>query len=339
MPPRPHPQIGWTHEHVARARVVVAEHGLVAAAKLLSAEWGCHVGARGLASRMRRTPPLPPDDVEVLGEADLAPDDAPPAVDTLPAAAEDEVSAGPREPVRAPAVHTSKTRGESYLVIPDLQIPFEAEHALRFCIEVAREYDVSPDNVLCVGDEIDQNFGSMYASDPDATHTANSEIRASIDRLKQWYRAFPFVRVCNSNHGDRWLRKASNAQIPSQLLRAYREIIEAPEGWRWSDVWRIPASKHPFLMEHGHRGAGGIHAHRQKAIDNGISTVHGHLHASAAIAYVRTQNQKLWGFNCGSLIDVEAYAFKYNSRDRYKPGLGCGVILDGGRRPLWVPYE
>src|SRR5438132_2052659 len=45
----------------------------------------------------------------------------------------------------APAVQTSKTRAEGYLVVPDLQCPFHAPGALEFCEKVRREFGVSKD--------------------------------------------------------------------------------------------------------------------------------------------------------------------------------------------------
>lgn len=248
------------------------------------------------------------------------------------------VPAIPPPTAHVPIATVGGGRADRYLLISDLQIPFEHPDALPFCLQVQREFHIPTDNVICVGDETDGYFGSLYAHDPDASHTPNSEIAAAKERLKRWYRAFPRVRVCNSNHGDRWIKKASNAQIPSQLLRAYREIIEAPEGWQWADRWRVN-TRHPFDVEHGHHGAQGIHAHRQKALDNGgVSIAHGHLHASAGIAHVRTAGAKVWGMNCGSLIDVDAFAFHYGRRDRFRPWLGVGVVLNDGATPLVVPY-
>ena len=319
---------------IERARVVVAETPTWNdAAAALSLEWGRVVSGRALATRMRRArPPAPPVDceVEVLGEADLVPDAGP-----APAPPSEIL-----ESRTAPAIHTSKTRGEAYLVISDLQVPFHLPNALAFVNEVRREFNVHADNILCVGDEVDNLFGSMFPKDPDGTHTPTSEIGAARDELRRWYAAFPRMRLCVSNHGMRWAKKASAAEIPSQMIRAYQEIIEAPDGWRWQDRWLINASKRPFQMEHGHEGAGGMYAYRVKAIENGISTVFGHLHANPGIAHVNTAGgQSLWGCCAGSLIDASAYAFAYNRRDRFKPWIGCAVILDGGTTPLLVPYH
>lgn len=229
-----------------------------------------------------------------------------------------------------------------WLVISDLQIPFEHPHALRFCKNVIKEFKIPKENTLCVGDEVDQYFGGLYKRSIDGHYTANQEIKESKDRLKEWYRAFPFMRIANSNHGQRWAKKAFESEIPSQMMRDYREVLEAPKGWHWRDKWVIqsaPGRSQPkFALIHG-LGYGGMYAYRHAALDLGMSVAFGHLHASAGIAHIQTTTQKIWGMNVGSMIDAEAYAFEYGKHNRNKPFIGCGVVLDDGRTPILLPLE
>lgn len=225
---------------------------------------------------------------------------------------------------------------DRFLFISDLQIPFEAPFALRFCRAVQKEWRIPKENVYCVGDELDQYFGSMFDKDPDALHTPNSEIHESAARLRDWYGAFPLMKLAVSNHGIRWAKKAAKAGIPSQLLRSYRDIICAPDGWQWRDHWDIN-SKHPITMIHG-LGYGGQMAYRTAPLDFGRSVVFGHLHSGAGIAKVNTAKQQLWGMNVGCLIDTGAYAFHYGKDARWKPWLGVGVVTNSGKMPILVPY-
>lgn len=227
--------------------------------------------------------------------------------------------------------------GGRYLVISDLQIPFQAPDSLKFCKAVQRDFRIPPANVLCVGDELDQYWGGLWDKDPDALHTPNSELYESRRVLHAWYRAFPEMRLAVSNHGLRWAKKAFKAGIPSQMLRSYQELIGAPKGWRWQHQWLVK-ERRPFLLIHG-MGYGGMNAFRQAPLDQGVSTVFGHLHANAGIAHIVTGNQALWGMNVGCLIDVEAYAFNYGKDSRFKPWRGVGVVVDGGLTPILVPYE
>lgn len=223
-----------------------------------------------------------------------------------------------------------------YLVISDLQIPFEAEKALEFCVYLKRHYKIPDENVLNVGDELDCYHGGRWPKDPNGHYSATGELAAAKAKLKDWYRAFPKMKLAISNHGLRWVRKATAAEIPSEMLRSYRDIIEAPDGWQWKDEW-IFNEKHPFRMIHG-MGYSSVNSQRNAALDAGMSTVHGHL-VHAGISYVKTANQWLWGMCVASLIDTTQYAFEYGKESRFKPCLGAGIVGNKGSMPIWVPYE
>lgn len=244
----------------------------------------------------------------------------------------------PTVEVRAPVVHTAKSRAEGYLVVPDLQTPFQAHGALEFCERVRREFSIPKDNVLFAGDEVDNFHGKGLDKkpDPDAEHTPRQELEAAVEELRRWYATYPEARLAVSNHGTRYERRAAEAEISSQWLRLYRDVIQAPQGWRWQDRWLIQASKQPFVLEHGHEGASRTEG---KVLENGYSTVHGHF-TKAQIIYVSNHlGRRLWGFCAAALIDFDTYAFRYAKRYPRRADNGVGVILDGGRIPLWVPYE
>ncbi len=223
------------------------------------------------------------------------------------------------------------------LFISDLQIPFEHKHALKFCKAVQREFKIAPEDVYCVGDEVDQLFGGQWPKDPDIPLSAVAELEESRERLRAWYRAFPSMKLATSNHGQRWARKARVAEIPSQLMRTYQEVLQAPKGWIWKDKWLIKG-KSPIVMIHG-CGYSGASAYRTAAMDMGANVVFGHLHANAGIAHITTGNQSMWGLNVGCLIDPKSYAFAYGKDSRFKPWLGCGVTINDGLTPILLPLE
>lgn len=228
---------------------------------------------------------------------------------------------------------------ESYLCISDLQIPFEAPRSLEFVTYLKRHFKVPDENCYNVGDEIDCYFGSLYKKHPDQIHSAKTELQVAKETLKEWYARFPKMRLAISNHGLRWLRRAIEAEIPSELLRKYEEIIEAPDGWIWKDEWRIEASKQPFRMIHG-MGYSGARGHVNAAIDGQMSTVIGHLHSHAGINYLKFMGgQQIWAANAGCLIDESALAFHYGKDNRQKPVLGSLVVVNGGTTPMFIPYE
>lgn len=223
------------------------------------------------------------------------------------------------------------------LVISDLQIPFENKKALEFCRHLARHYRIPTENVVNVGDEIDNFHGSAYPKDPDADLSIVNEFEIARERIKAWAGAFPQMRVCISNHGIRWLKRAIDAQIPTQLLRAYTEVFKIPPGWQYRDEWRFNSLKFPFRAIHG-MGYSGVAGHRNAALDGQISTVIGHLHSHAGISWIQTAGgARMWAANAGCLIDPEAFAFKYEKYNRVRPQLGCVVVIDQGRTPIFHP--
>lgn len=227
---------------------------------------------------------------------------------------------------------------DNYLCISDLQIPFEHEKALEFCKYLKKHYKIQDEHVICLGDETDQYFGSLFKKDPDGVYSAKTEIDITIEKLKHWYTAFPIMKLAVSNHGQRWQRKATEAEIPSQLMRKYEEWIHAPKSWIWRKHWLVKASKMNFIVEHGddHSGA---NFHINMALHNGLSTICGHHHSKAVVEHFTTHYQKLWAVVSGCLIDFDQYAFHYARKHAKKPTIGATVILDGGRTPLFIPLE
>lgn len=238
-----------------------------------------------------------------------------------------------------PSIQTSKSRPEAFLVVPDLQAPFQAKKALEFCKAVQREYRIPRDQpVLFTGDELDAYHGKgpLRLNDPDHGHTPNQELEAAVGELRRWYEAFPVARIARSNHGTRYQRRAAEAGIASVWMRQYRDVIGAPPRWQWEDSWLVKGSKQHFLLEHGHEGESET---ERKVLSNGYSTVHGHFTQAKWIRISNRHGRKLWGFCAAALIDWESYAFKYAKAYPRKADNGCGVILDGGNIPIWVPYE
>lgn len=228
--------------------------------------------------------------------------------------------------------------GESYLVISDLQIPFEHSDALNFCRYLKKHYKVKAENVLCVGDELDEFWGGLWDKDANFEHTPRSEIYEAIKSLRPWFKEFPQMKIAISNHGQRYFRKAMKAQIPSEFMRCYTEVFGFPKTWKLKKNWHIKGTKKPFIMEHGD-DYGGQRAHVVAAMHNGMSTVIGHHHSLAALEHVVTNGLDIWAMAVGSLIDFDQYAFEYARTAKKKPVVSCGLILDGGLQPIIVRYD
>lgn len=245
----------------------------------------------------------------------------------------------PPTTTQAPAIHTSKTRAEAYLIISDLQIPYHEPGALDFCKRVRFEFGIPLENVLCVGDEFDFYWLSRFEHSPDAEHSPSGEIAAAKEEASRWKAAFPHLLICESNHVHGRLKgAAARGGLASPWIRTVREVFSLPETWRWADHWIIQASKRPFRIEHGHVKPGGHSGLRNRPTNRGISTAWGHEHAEPAAIHIDTAGgQEVWGMRVGSLLTkAPVAAFSYNAEHAVRPTASVGVVLDGGRLPLIV---
>jgi hypothetical protein len=234
-----------------------------------------------------------------------------------------------------------------WLIVSDLQIPFEAEHALDFCKTIAKELrvplksqDLRQGGVICVGDELDNYWASAYPKSPEARHTARTEFQESYERIREWRAAFPHMWICTSNHGDRWDKRADDVGIPLPYRKHYSQALDYPKTWKIAKRWIVPA-KHRFQAIHG-VGYSSMYAYRMIPLHQGISTVFGHLHSSAGVAHIspsRDGDGDRWGMNVGSLVNREAYAFKYGADNQFKEILSAGAVVDDGLTPLLFRYN
>lgn len=215
------------------------------------------------------------------------------------------------------------------LVIPDLHTPFHHPAAFDFLRRVAK--DLKPQCVVCIGDEIDAHGWSRHDRNPDAPGQG-AELRMAKRALQRLYKAFPDVRVCRSNHGERAARIALRGGLPAAFIRDLPEVLDAPRGWRWAHEHRISG----ILFTHG-EGYGGIGVARRAALQNRCNVVLGHVHSEAGVSYTSNGDTTIWGCSTGCLIDADSLAMEYARHHARKPVLGC-VIIDGGV-PHFLPLR
>jgi hypothetical protein len=183
-----------------------------------------------------------------------------------------------------------------------------------------------PTIVVCLGDEADFAAFSRFPQDPDG-HSAGKELQLAIDHLTPFYRAFPEVLVCTSNHTVRPLKKMFLAGLPAAMYPTYSTLLNAPDGWVWNHHHTIDGVRYI----HG-EGKSGANAHINFLRAYKQSVVIGHIHSYAAISY----EGGLFAANSGCLIDTTAYAFQYAKQMPIPVNLGCTIITEG-RRAEFVP--
>jgi len=208
--------------------------------------------------------------------------------------------------------------GANALFISDLHTPFEHPDAFEFCKALNKKY--KPKHVICAGDEVDQHAMGRFPKDPDGL-SPGAEIQRAVERLLPFYKEFPNVKVCESNHTVRAYKKAFESSIPEAFLRRIETVLNAPDGWEWREHWIID----DVMYMHGdpYHGRNAVVKHMH---ENFMSVAIGHTHSYGRAEHIYTRNGTRFALDAGCLIDEQLYAFKYAKKMNRKPTLGCGIV-------------
>ena len=205
--------------------------------------------------------------------------------------------------------------GKNVLVIGDLHEPFCLDNYLYHCIETYTKYKCN--EVVFIGDIIDNHASSYHETDPDG-HSAGQELKMAIQRIKQWYQAFPKATVIIGNHDRLIMRKAYSSGLSKMWIKDYAEVLGTP-GWNFTESIEID----DVLYIHGEGGTARARVRRDLQ-----SIVQGHLHSQAYIDWCVGAKFKLFGMQIGCGIDHKSYAMAYG-KEGPKPAIACGVVLQG----------
>jgi predicted phosphodiesterase len=201
------------------------------------------------------------------------------------------------------------------LVIGDLHEPFCLEGYLKFCKETYKKHNCN--QVVFIGDVIDNHFSSYHESDADGMG-GGAELDLSIDKLSEWYKAFPYADVTIGNHDRIIMRKAQSSAVPSKWIKEYKDVLEVPK-WNFTD--RVVYDGVQYI-----HGEGGTAKAKCKA--DMQSTVQGHLHTQCYTEWFVGQSFRVFGMQVGCGINHDSYAMAYAKRGK-KPAIGCGIVIGG----------
>jgi predicted phosphodiesterase len=211
------------------------------------------------------------------------------------------------------------------LVIGDIHEPFCEEGYLEHCIAQYEKYKCT--DVVFIGDVIDSHYSSFHRADPDG-YGAGDELERAIDRIQQWYAAFPKALVCIGNHDAIVRRKAFDSGISKCWIRDYDEMLGV-DGWDFQEHHKLDG----VLYVHG-TGTSGRSAAVNKAVQFGMNCVQGHIHTEASVIYGGNH----WGMQVGCGVDRHSYAMAYAKYFAKTYKLSCGVVLSDGTFPIVIPF-
>lgn len=218
------------------------------------------------------------------------------------------------------------------LVIGDTHIPYVLDNYMEFCLSIKKQYNCT--KVVHIGDVIDNHSISYHEHSADLSGPAD-ELDKSIKILKKWYKAFPEVTVCVGNHDNLPERKVKSAGLPVRLLKNFSEMLQSPKGWRWVQECEI----NNVLFKHTVSTTYTLTSLMRSAEHLSQSLVCGHAHSVAGVAYSANNKNLFFAMAVGCGVDRKSLAFDYGALFKFKPIVGCGVVLDNGRSAHFIPKQ
>ena len=207
------------------------------------------------------------------------------------------------------------------LIVGDTHLPFAHRHYLAFCKRIQKEFKCN--KVVHIGDLVDSHSISFHDHDSDGLSPAD-EMKLVDKMLKDWFKAFPKLKLCLGNHDRLVDRKAKHVGLPSRVFKPFRENWNLPKGWEDDFEHEIDG----VLYMHG-TGYSGKIPHLNAAVNNRQNTVIGHCHSIAGYEWTASSKDAIFGMSVGCGIDKKSYAFGYGRHFPKKQILACGVIKNG----------
>jgi len=231
--------------------------------------------------------------------------------------------------MRETKTHRPRLRGNVYkayeksiktekrvLIIGDLHEPFCLDGYLSFCKKIYAENNCN--KVVFIGDVIDNHYSSYHESDADG-FGGKTELDFAINKLRQWYRAFPDAFVTLGNHDRIIIRKAQSSNIPSQWIKEFSEVLETPN---WKFVTEVFIDGVRYV--HGDKSG----KPKTAAKRDMVSTVSGHYHTDMYVEWFFGKTRAIFGMATGCGINSKSYAMGYMQGGK-KEAIGVGIVVGG----------
>jgi len=183
----------------------------------------------------------------------------------------------------------SRKQNTNVLVVGDLHEPFTLKKYITHCKSIYDKYNCN--QVVFIGDIIDNHYSSFHTTDPDG-YSAGEELSRAIDKIKEWYKAFPVATVILGNHDKLIKRQAEKAGISSEWIKHYSEVLGTP-GW----TFKAELFQDNVLYRHGIGQKAS-----PKSLTDMVSIVQGHFHTEAYIVWKTGRKVKVFGMQVGCVV-------------------------------------
>lgn len=226
-----------------------------------------------------------------------------------------------------------KYENRRILVLSDTHFPYSHPDTIPYLKAIKKKY--SPDRVVHIGDEADFHaFHLLFNPDPDL-YSPGHEADKAVEDLKLLKRIWDKIDFVDSNHKGRVKKKSKASMLPKRFMKAYRDAIEAPKGWKWhKQLFLTMSNGEKVCFRHEFKGVPIAAAQKM-----GCSVVQGHKHTRCEIIFNRTPTKILFAVTVGCSIDTESAAFEYDEENLSRPIISHTLIEEGNPRNLVMPVD
>ncbi len=174
-----------------------------------------------------------------------------------------------------------------------------------------------------MGDFVDFYGFSKFIKSPDAMSTSDElkEARKQAKWIAKW---FPQMTILMGNHEKRLYKRATEAGIPSALLKSLEAVLELPSGLKYTTKDYVQVGN--TVVTHGHLTS--ANARKAHMDFYGKNVVFGHLHNQLGVEYNARTEKKIWGMSTSCIVDTDSIAMRYQVQDWKNIICGFGYEVD-----------
>ena len=229
------------------------------------------------------------------------------------------------DPISACHTDCGVVQMKRYVVLSDIQIPFQDDSALEVAYKLIK--DVKPDGVLLNGDIVDCYSISDFDKDPYSQAALEAEIAGACMLMQQLVKVPNKVWI-GGNHEDRWRRVIWKQGSPYRsMFRSFQEAFQMDDyGFRWRPygdyvlLGKLMVTHGSMVSKHSGQTA---KAHYDKY---GRSVLVGHTHRLGAY-YHRNMEGTYAAFENGCLCSLTP---EYTQHPNWQQGFSVVEVGDGG---------
>ena len=235
----------------------------------------------------------------------------------------------------SPKREMDRSKNERILLISDLHAPYQHPDALDFLNALEERYEF--DCVICMGDELDNNYKFSFDDKPESLLPKDEEISEAKKFIGYLEQVFPEMDLVDGNHN----------RIRDELFATYENWLFIDEvdgefkpktdyygrmrglGWKavgHNNKYQLPDGTDLYVCHDISWSADNLKDERRS---RNAHIAQGHHHAMFGIDWINEDG--IPPFACvstGCLIKPDAPAFEYGNKYKGKPVIGCAGFLD-----------